>query len=199
MCRKMNHWPFGHPIGFKLDDLKIEPFAGTRHVQDFDCGESDLNEFLTTDEVIEYAKENLGRTHLVYHQGNILAYFTVCADGLRVEYLKTYKSFSRISELELEALPAIKIGRLAVDKRYQNRGLGRLLVKYIVGLALENRFAAARLLIVQAKPNAVAFYEKCGFQMTVATRRERGRVNRMMFLDLMRIEEKLKASEEKDH
>ena len=190
----MNASPFGRPIQFSWEELSIEPFIETKRVRDFNCGEKDLNDFLNTEEVMEYEKEHLGKTYLVFHEGNVVAYFTVSADGLRVEYLKSYKSFSKISELHLESLPAIKIGRLAVDQRWQGRGIGRLLIKYIGGIALESgRFGSVRLLIVQAKPGAVDFYQKCGFQLTEETKRERGRRNRTMFLDLHKIEERLEG------
>jgi len=190
----MNRAPFGHSIDFTLDDLNIEPFLETKRVRDFDCGDSDLNDFLNTEEVTEYEREYLGKTYLVFHEGAVVAYFTVCGDGLRVEYLKTHKSFSKFSELQLEALPAIKIGRLAVDIKWQNRGIGRLLMKYIIGMALEKWFfGPARLIIIQANPEAVSFYGKCGFQLTYETKRERKRRNRTMFLDLYKLEERLES------
>jgi len=181
---------FSHPIEIQIDDLRFEPFLETNRVRDFDCGEKDLNDFLNTEEVSKYEQESLGSTHLVFYQGNVVAYFTVSLDGLRVEYLKTYKSFTRFSELKLESLPAVKIGRLAVAKEWQNKGLGRLLVKNIIGLALNlGKLRTARLIIVQAKPKAIGFYRKCGFQMTFETKREKKRKNRTMFLDLHSVED----------
>ena len=149
----------------------------------FDCGNKDLNDFLCTREVSKYEKLGLGTTYLVYHQRDLVAYFTVSSDSMRVEYLKTARSFSEIRELRLEAIPGFKIGRLAVDIGHQNRGIGRTLIKCIAGMALEGK-VGVRILTVQAKPESVSFYEKCGFQLTDETRRERGRRNRTMFLDL---------------
>ncbi len=100
------------------------------------------------------------------------------------------KSFSKLARMKIETIPALKIGRLAVDRRYQNRGVGRLLIKYIAGMAIEiGRGTGIRLLILQAKPQSVPFYLKAGFQLTYEVKRERGRRNRTMFLDLFRIEE----------
>jgi len=182
----MTEGPFRHPVTIKTGDLRVEPFFETRRVRGFDCGDKNLNDFLNTEEVIEYEREYLGYTHLVFYQGNLVAYFTVSLDGLRVEYLKSYKSFSKLSELRLESLPSVKIGRLAVAKDWQNRGIGRLLLKYIVGLALNmGVFRAARLLTVQAKPGAIEFYKKFGFELTYETSRERRRTNRTMFYDLL--------------
>lgn len=85
--------------------------------------------------------------------------------------------------------PDLKIGRLAVDRRHQSRGVERLLIKHIAGMAIEvGRGTGIRLLILQAKPQSVPFYEKCGFQLTYEVKREKGRRNRTMFLDLYRVE-----------
>ena len=181
--------PFAHSRAISEDALRIERFVETRNVESFDCGDKDLNDFLCTEEVVRYEQENLGRTYLAYGQGDLVAYFAVSSDGLRVEYLKTVKSFSKLARMKLETLPALKIGRLAVDVRYQNRGVGRLLIKHIAGMAMEiGRGTGIRLLILQAKPQSVSFYEKCGFQLTYEVKRERGRRNRTMFLDLYKIE-----------
>ncbi|HLA82585.1 MAG TPA: GNAT family N-acetyltransferase [Thermoleophilia bacterium] len=167
----------------------MERFVETRKVESFDCGNSDLNDFLCTEEVSEYEAEGLGRTYLVYYQGDLVGYFTVTNDSLRVEYLKTVKSFSKFAEKSLEALPALKIGRLAVAREHQRKGFGRLIIKYIAGMAVQlGASTGIRLLVLQAKPESIDFYEKkCGFELTRETKRERGRRNRTMFLDLYAI------------
>lgn len=112
----------------QLAELDIEPFRETQRVRGFSCGNRDLDEFLNTEQVERYEQEGLGRTYLVFYEGGPVAYFTVSFGSLRIEYLKTWKSFSRMSEMQLEAIPALTIGRLAVDRRYQTRGIGRALL-----------------------------------------------------------------------
>ena len=169
--------------------LRIEGFREGQPVGPFDCGNADLNHFLTTEEVVWYERERVGRTYLVLFKGDLAAYFTVSQGGLRTEYLKSWRSFSRMAEMRLEAIPALTIGRLAVDRRYQGRGIGRILVRYIAGMALEAQGKiAVRLIVLQAKPESIDFYRKCGFELTVETKREKRRVNRTMFLDLAALE-----------
>ncbi len=180
---------FQHRPDITIDQLSVEPFWETQRVRNFDCGNKDLNDFLNTEEVERYDQEGLGRTYLVFYEGQPVAYFTVSFDGLRVEYLRTWKSFSRLSEMKLDSIPALKIGRLAVDTQYQKRGIGRALLNYIAGMALETRGKmGVRLLILQAKPDSIEFYGKCGFQLTFETRRERSRRHRTMFFDLHALE-----------
>jgi len=176
---------FERPPEITLDSLQIEPFVETRAVESFDCGNKDLNEFLSTKEVRLYEAEGLGRTYLAYYQGSLVAYFTVSFGSLYVEYLKSWKSFSRMAQMKIESIPAVMIGRLAVSLEFQRRGIGRALVRYVAGLALETKGKmGVRLIILQSKPESMRFYHQCGFQITVETKRERRRVNRTMFFDL---------------
>lgn len=168
------------------DTLEIVRFKENLAVKTFDCGNRDLNDFLCTAEVAKYEAENLGKTYLVYFRGQLVAYFTISWDGLRIEYLQSVKSFSRFGEMKVETIPAIKIGRLATDRRWKGKGIGRHLVRYIAGMALESQ-GAARLLILQAKPESIEFYQKLGFDFVTETKRERGRLNKTMFLDLQDI------------
>ena len=176
-----------NPLG-----IQVEPFRENQDVKRFTCGNPDLDEFLTTEEVKDYDAHGLGKTSLVYLQDNLVAYFTVSNDSLRVEYLKKTRSFSKTAKLMVDSYPAVKIGRLAIAKDWQRKGIGRAIVAYIAKAALESgtRFGV-RLLIVEAKPESIAFYEKCGFELTYETRRERGRSNRTMFLDLQSLQDLL--------
>ena len=181
---------FEHEARLTLEDLDIQPFWETEQVHAFDCGNEDLNDFLSTEEVRRYEQEMVGKTYLVFHKGRLVGFFTVSQGGLRIEYLRKWKSFSRMSEMKLEAIPALVIGRLAVDGGHQGRGIGRALIKYIAGMAIETQGKmGVRLLILQAKPESIEFYMKCGFQLTVPTARERKRKNRTMFFDLSSIDE----------
>lgn len=173
-----------------IHDLRIVSFGEAQAVGAFSCGNKELDDFLTTGEVENYDREGLGKTYLVYCGGEMAAYFTVSFAELRVEYLRSWKSFSAMAERNLEAVPALKIGRLAVDSRFKRRGIGKALVRYIVGMALEStRTIGVRLIILQAKPESVPFYRDRLFEFAVETRRERKRINRTMFLDLQAVED----------
>jgi GNAT superfamily N-acetyltransferase len=173
------------------EDLDIEPFIETRKVKDFDCGNRDLNDFLNTEEVQRYDREGLGNTHLVYFRGNLVAYFTTCLSELRWEYVKHIKAFNRYPSEMVDAYPGIKIGRLAVQRSWQGKGIGTAILRFIAGMALSLRGQhGIRLLILQAKLESIPFYEKNGFILTLETKRERKRKNnRTMFLDILGIRE----------
>jgi len=181
---------FSHPAVIDPETLKYRQFKETQRVRDFSCGAKDLDEFLNTQEVEEYENEGLGRTVLVFRNGDLVAYFTISSEGLRIEYLRTWKSFSRMSEMRMESIPAVKIGRLAVSKKWQGKGIGRALIDHVAGMALVmGQQFGVRLLIVEARKESEDFYLKCGFELTVPTRRQRSRKNRTMFFDLAKIKD----------
>lgn len=171
-------------------DLEFEPFrVETENVKSFDCGNKDLNDFLSTDEVETYEKEMLGKTTLVIHNGQLVAYYTISNSVLRKEYVKTYRSFSRAGEMRIDGIPAITIGRLAVDEKWQRKGIGKIIIQRIAMYALDSsKMTGVRLLLVQAKSGTVDFYKKLGFELVVETKSERKRFKakgtRTMFSDL---------------
>ncbi|MGB5737321.1 MAG: GNAT family N-acetyltransferase, partial [Thiohalocapsa sp.] len=63
-------------------------------------------------------------------------------------------------------LPILRIARLAVDARFQGRGIGQALLRFALklGLDVRERYGCVGIL-VDAKPAAVAFYETLGFQV----------------------------------
>ncbi|MFQ5883787.1 MAG: GNAT family N-acetyltransferase [Thermoplasmata archaeon] len=139
-------------------------------VRSFSCGNKDLDEFLTTDEVEFYQKENLGKTFLMYYEHELVAYFTISMDSLRRPLVKRLSKRDFVKKTE--EIPAMKIGRLAVATKHQNRAFGRIIMKYGVGKALSmGAGVGCRFLIVQAKPDAIQFYKKSGFDLTRETRR----------------------------
>ena len=61
-------------------------------------------------------------------------------------------------------LPILRLARLAVDERFQGHGIGKLLLRAILELALEMRDRVGCIgVVVDAKPDAVDFYSTLGF------------------------------------
>lgn len=84
--------------------------------------------------------------------------------------------------------PAVKIARLAVDKRNSRLRLGTNLVNLALGQA-KNVICPAvgcRFVMVDSKAQSVVFYEKCGFTM-LDTVSNRERAAPVMWIDLNRV------------
>lgn len=96
----------------------------------------------------------------IYDESNTLAgYYTLSASTVALHDLPKGHNFGRYT-----SIPAVLIGRLAVDRRFQGQGLGRILLLDAMRQVSASTIAAA-LLVVEAKDaRAAAFYRHCGFQ-----------------------------------
>jgi len=98
------------------------------------------------------------------------------------------KQFFKEKGADYKTLPALKIGRLAVDDRYLRCGIGTILLEFAYGLAkyTSNSLFGCRFLILDAKRNqdhakdSVHFYKKFGFK----TFKERNKGTLPMYLDI---------------
>ena len=84
-------------------------------------------------------------------------------------------------------MPAVRIGRLAVDRRYQWRGLGKALLADAAMKAMTAAPASFALLVDAKDDQAVAFYKHHGF-------RQLGGLPRVLFLPLATAEKVLLGS-----
>ena len=151
----------------------------------FDCEDDDLNEFILTSQASDYQKELVGHTTLVFFEEELVAYFTVSAGHQKTEYAPGRSLFNARSA-QVRNTPAILIGRIAVDRKWKNRGVGTIIFKRILSMAIGvNNRLAVRILAVHSLEGSVGFYEKIGFK-------ELPRMNsylKLMFFDILRAKE----------
>ena len=62
------------------------------------------------------------------------------------------------------SLPAVRVGRLAIDLRFQGRGLGGALLADAAARGLRAEAAAFAMLVDAKSEHVVRFYEHHGFQ-----------------------------------
>ena len=60
-------------------------------------------------------------------------------------------------------LPAILIGRFAIDKKYQRLGYGEFLLMDALNRSLKSEIAAFAILVEAKNVKAINFYKKYGF------------------------------------
>lgn len=102
------------------------------------------------------------RTYVVCTpQGDIAAFASLSAGAIRRNCL-----LGRDQYQTPLAIPINLLGRLAVDKRHQNRGLGSALVKFALEVTVQmSRFTGAYALVVQPlNEDVIHFYTKFGFK-----------------------------------
>jgi GNAT superfamily N-acetyltransferase len=93
--------------------------------------------------------------------GIIAGYYTIAAASIPTPDLPEVvtKKLPRYP-----SLPAIRVGRLAIDLRFQSKGLGGALLADAAARGLRAEAAAFAMLVDAKDATAVAFYEHHGFQ-----------------------------------
>jgi len=141
--------------------FRFEPLGGGHERKLFRCGDDALDHYLQT-QATQDIRRNVANCFVVVEiaTGRLAAYYTLSAASIPLvdlppEHIKHLPRYP--------ALPAVRIGRLAVDERFRSRGLGTAIVGD-AGRRTMRADAAAFAILVDAKnDHAVAFYQRQGF------------------------------------
>jgi acetyltransferase, GNAT family len=99
------------------------------------------------------------------------------------QYNKFRRDLLPYPKRHLSNIPSVKIGRLAIDKTFKGKGLGRVIIDTIINHCIDlNEDQACRVITVDAYAQAVNFYHKIGFEFL--TKLDEEDETRLMFLDL---------------
>jgi len=127
----------------------------------FDCGIKTLNNYLKLMASQQSKKDNT-RTFVLEDEAiseRIIGYYTLTMTPINLSILPI-----KLQKKHYNARSGGLIARLAVDKRYKQKGYGEwLLVDALKKLLIASETVAFPLIIVDAKDGAVEFYEKFGF------------------------------------
>ena len=128
-------------------------------IQEFDCGVGVLNEWLKKRALVNHLS-GASRTY-VATVGNRVAGFYCLAAG-SILHIQAPGAIRRNMP---EPVPVLVLGRLAVDVRFQKRGVGPLLLLHAGEQTKElARGTGIRALLVHAKDEQAAhFYKRFGF------------------------------------
>lgn len=175
------------------DKLQIIPYGDYSKEINFSCGNKELDDFINTDEVKTYETEMWGKTSLVLMNEKLVAFFTLANTVIRNEWIKERVNH-RPRLRQISQIPALLIGRLAVQKEFQHQGIGSYLLKIIVGKALEmSKTVGIRLVVLTAYPENINWYGDRGFQMCVEKHlqisKSEYRKKPFMYLDLKQLQQ----------
>lgn len=138
-----------------------------------------------------YERQSLARTYAAFNvaeNDRIAGYITlVCGEVIIGD---DDDALVRHEELKYlyNQYPAVKIARLAVDRRVQGRGIGEGLVNLALGISRDSICpnVGCRFVMVDSKKEAVPFYDRVGFT-TLDTPANRSREEPVMFIDLSKV------------
>ncbi|MCM1093389.1 MAG: GNAT family N-acetyltransferase [Lachnospiraceae bacterium] len=153
----------------------------------FDCGDSDLNEFLR-DNALQFSEQRIANTFVLEDENEIAAYFCLLNDKVSQEessnnkWKKLKKEFPEGKQFS--SYPAIKIGRFAVSSNHRGMNIGTDLIRKIKDMLYDNpNYSAFRYLTVDAYISAIGFYEKNNFKILSPQTIDKD--TRLMFFDMM--------------
>ena len=139
---------------------KPELLASHHDIAGFDCGDGALNEWLRR-RAPRNQREGSSRTWVVTDGARVVAFYaSSTAVVARTEATR------RAARNQPDPLPAMLMGRLAVDRGHQGQGLAAALLKHFLLKALEvASLTGVRLVLVHAKDDqAAGFYRHFGFE-----------------------------------
>ena len=139
----------------------IEKLRRDHPVDAFDCGEEALNNWLR-----KYALQNQGagaaQSYVGLVDGVIVGYYSLAVG--QIEYSDAPERLSK--GLARHPVPVMLLARLAVDKNWQKKGVGRALLRDAVLRTLQAaEIAGIRAFAVHAKDDAARrYYEQFDFE-----------------------------------
>lgn len=149
----------------------------------FSSGQADLDRFFQRYAGQNQFRHHLGTTYVAVEGQAILGFLTVSAASIEIEDLPR----SVTKGLPRYPLPVLRIARIAVDRSARGRGVGSLLLRAAIEIALDMaRQVGCVGLVVDAKPEAIGFYERYGFVAleVVEGQLEERPIPQVMFLPL---------------
>jgi ribosomal protein S18 acetylase RimI-like enzyme len=128
----------------------------------FGCGDEALDRYFQT-QVTQDIRRRIANCFVVIEvaTGQVAAYYPLSAASIPLVDLPTDET-KRLPRYP--TLPVVRIGRLAVDRRFQRRGLGELMLMNAVYRIMQDAAAAFALLVDAKNDQAAAFYARYGFR-----------------------------------
>jgi GNAT superfamily N-acetyltransferase len=170
----------------KFPIIRLEPDSELKH---FDCGDQDLNDFFFND-TANYSQELLAVTYTFENNSETVAFFSVLNDAIINKDRLTKKTISNklIREIPNEKrrprYPAVKVGRLGVNNKYQGQGIGSEVLDFVKSFFTVRNKTGCRFITIDAYncDNVINFYKRNGFKFL--TDQDKSDDTRLMYFDL---------------
>jgi GNAT superfamily N-acetyltransferase len=131
-------------------------------LDDFDCNEPSLNDWLKK-RALKNDLQDASRTYVVCCDDRVVAYYS-----LHLGCIKHSEAMGKIKRNMPDPIPAIVLGRLAVDVLHQGKGIAKALIKDMFLRALQvSELAGTKAVLVKAlNENVTLFYQSFGFVLS---------------------------------
>jgi hypothetical protein len=161
------------PIIYRESFARIEKtatfvdYSSGYKLEDFQCKDPDYALWLKNDAPY-YIQQNISRVKLLINKPNndIMCYMALCSDSFR---LSDEEKIRMNLNIPYKSVPALKVGKLATDIRYEGQSCGTYMLWLALGIADEMNTSgiACRFLTLDAditvESSTPKFYERLGF------------------------------------
>ncbi len=133
-------------------------------IQGFDCGEAELNSYLT-DLALLFQRRRFGVTVTFFEKSDpdkkVIGFYTLCPACIQQDSLPE----KLLTGPKPNPIPAFRICRLAVDKCFQGKGIGQIIFVHALKKCLDQASQiGGSVIVIDAKDEkAKTFYERFGF------------------------------------
>lgn len=139
----------------------VEVLAKSHDRKGFHCGVEPLDRYFR-EQAGQESRKRVAAPFVLWdrEQERIAGYYTlsmtsILTQGLPAEFKQKLPRY--------DAMPAVLLGRLAVDSHYQGQGLGAYLLVNALRRAFDNPIAAAFVVVDAFNDTAKDFYQAYGF------------------------------------
>jgi GNAT superfamily N-acetyltransferase len=142
-------------------EFVIEPLRKQHRREGFSCGNDDLDRYLHL-QAGQDSKRHIAAPFVLVNvvTGDIAGFYTLSMSSVGLKDLPG----NIIRKLpKYPYIPAVLLGRLAVDLKYRGKRLGEYLLMDALDKSLSNEIAAYCIVVDAKDESAVAFYKKYGF------------------------------------
>ena len=145
--------------------MRILPLTGSHDRQGFDCGRSSLNDWLRQ-VARQHQEKGLSNTFVAVldeQPEQICGYYALTLTEVDRRYLP-----EAYGKKLPKRIPGIRLGRLAVDQRYQGKRLGELLLVDAISRAqrIHQEAGVVGLFVDALDERAAGFYKHFGFMVS---------------------------------
>lgn len=145
-----------------MGKLTYEPLSAEHEFLAFSCGDSNIDNYIKKEAYADQCRA-ISSTTVVKYEGKIVGVFTTRCTQIEIQNEEKVSSGIYYDRY----WPAIEVTYFAIDKNYQNQGFGMKMLKHLIlRVVITTQWLGVKYIFLWSVPNAIAFYEKLGFEKT---------------------------------